>query len=179
MKISPNEIRKQKFPKRLQGYDVSEVTNYLNTVALEFEELIKQNKLLTEKNIELETALQNYRSIEKILHETLMQAQETSGKAIENARREAEICIKEAELKASAIIEKARNDLITLKEQITIFKAKKDSIVSRLKALLNSELDLIKTLEFDEELQEYSKIEKEDFSKEKEEIEEIIKNLDK
>ena len=177
MKLTPNEIRRQQFAKRFQGYDQTEVTAYLNTVASEMEELIKQNKTLHEKTIELETELKNYRSIEKLLHETLMQAKETSGKAMENARQEAQLLIQEAELKSSNILDKARNDLTVLKEQITILKAKKDSIVSRLKMLLQSELELIKALETDEELQEGPLTNKKDFSKEREEIEEIIKSL--
>ncbi|MBI3765341.1 MAG: DivIVA domain-containing protein, partial [Ignavibacteriales bacterium] len=113
------------------------------------------------------------------LQQTFMQAQETSGKAIENARKEAQLILQEAEVKASQILEKARNDLTTVKEEVTILRVKKESIVSRLRILLNSELNLLKVMDADEELQ--SRIPRgahEEQSKEKLEIEEIIKQLE-
>lgn len=179
MKLTPNDIKRQQFKTVFRGYDTNEVNTYLGIVSSELEELIKQTKEFTQKNIELETRLKDYKSVEKAMQETFMQAQETTGKAIENARKEAQLILKDAELKSAQIVDKARNDLISLKEQITILKAKKDAIVSRLKMLLKSELDLITTLEVDEELQTKPEEDNKDLLKQKEEIEEIIKNLDK
>ena len=117
--------------------------------------------------------------MEKAIQQTFMQAQETGGKAVENARKEAQLIIHEAELKATQILDKSRTNLTAIKEQIRILKARKDSIVVRLKMLLNSELDLIKTLEFDEAFPSQNEDElSRETSKEKTEIEEIIKNLE-
>ena len=79
-----------------------------------------------------------------------MQAQDVSQKEVENAKREAQLVIKEAELKASQILDKTRNDHTRLKEDIAILKAKKNTIAARLKLLLNSELELIRALDVDE-----------------------------
>lgn len=178
MKITPLDVKKQQFNKVFRGFDPSEVNTYLDIIASELEECQKHIKELTQKNIELETHLKDYRSVEKAMQQTFMQAQETSGKAIENSRKEAQLILQEAEIKAAQIVDKARNELTSLKEQITILKAKKDSIVTRLKMLLNSELDLIKALEVDEELRSADFQEpRQEVSKEKMEIEEIIRNL--
>jgi cell division initiation protein len=178
MKLSPVEIRKQEFSKTFRGYDPNEVGTFLEMVAGEFEEMQTIIRTLSAKNAELETSLQNYKSVEQAIQQTLMQAQETSGRAIENSRKEAQLLLHETELKASQMLDKARNDLTSLKEHFTILKAKKDSIVSRLKMLLNSELELIKALEVDEELQMSSNTEHRDFTHQKDEIEEIIKNIE-
>ena len=178
MKMIPQEIKRQKFNRVFRGFDPSEVEAYLETVAAEVEGAYKQVNELTQRITEAEIQLKDYKSVEKALQETFMQAQETTGKSIENARKEAQLIIQESELKASQIVDKARNDLTKLKEQFTILKAKKDSIVTRLKMLLNSELELIKMLEIDEELQsERNDDGKEGILKEKMEIEEIIKSL--
>jgi cell division initiation protein len=179
MKLKPLDIKKQQFKKIFRGLDPAEVETFLSMIASELEECQAQNKELTHKLIEVETQLKDYKSVEKAIQDTFMQAQETTGKAIENARKEAQLIIQEAGLKASQIVDKARNEQITLKEHITILKAKKDSIVSRLKMLLNSELELIKTLEIDEELQARDTSNRKlEFAKEELEIEEIIKSLD-
>lgn len=178
MKLSPLEIRKQEFSKSFRGYDPNEVKAFLDMVATEFDEMNTMITTLTAKNAELETSLQNYKSVEHAIQQTLMQAQETSGRAIENARKEAQLLLHETELKASQMLDKARNDLTSLKEQFTILKAKKDSIVSRLKMLLNSELELIKALEVDEQMQTSSTSSKQDYTQQHAEIEEIIKSIE-
>jgi cell division initiation protein len=180
MKLTPLDIKRQQFKKIFRGINPAEVNSFLEIVAAELEESQKSNKDLQQKIVEIETRLKDYAAVEKALQQTFMQAQETTGKAIENARKEAQLIIHEAELKAAQIVEKARNDLTALKEHMTILKAKKDSIGSRLKMLLNSELELIRALEIDEELQSGKDSERsQEFSKEKMEIDEIIKSLDR
>ena len=61
--------------------------------------------------------------------------------------------MQEAELKASQIVDKARVDFSRMKEEIANLKARKESILSRLKVLLTSEIDLIKALEIDDDAQ--------------------------
>ena len=177
MKLSPVEIRKQEFTKTFRGYNPEEVVAFLDMVATEFEQLQQSVKELTLKNAELDTSLQNYKSVERAIQMTLMQAQETSGKTIENARKETQLLLHEAEIKSSQMLEQARNDLTIIKEHITILKAKKDSIVSRLKMLLNSELQMIKALEVDEELQTGTG-EQKGSTQDTSEIEDIIRTLD-
>jgi len=179
MKLTPIEIKNKRFATKLRGYDPSEVTSYLESVAAMCEEIQKQNARLSDRIVELETKLVDYTSMEKAIQQTFMQAQETGGKAVENSRKEAQLIIHEAELKATQILDKARTDLMTVKEQVTILKARKDSMVARLKMLLNSELDLIKALEVDEAFPSQNEDEvQREISKEKTEIEEILKNLD-
>ena len=179
MKMTPVEIKKAEFKKVIRGYDPEEVQNFLDTLAAEMEESIAEHKALADKANELEIQLRDYKSVEKAIQQTLMQAQETSAKSMENSRQEGQLIMKEAELKSFQMLDKARNDLTVLKEQLTILKAKKDSIVSRLKMLLTSELELIKALEVDEELAGKTTAEEQQMSKERQEIEEIIKNMDK
>ena len=178
MKLTPFEVKKQEFKKVFRGYDREEVSAFLDTIATEMEESLADRRTLEDRANELETQLKDYKSIEKAIQQTLMQAQETSAKSVENTRQEGQLILKEAELKAFQMLDKARNDLTVLKEQLMILKAKKDSIVARLKMILNSELELIRALEVDEELQTKSTTEPEELSRERQEIEEIIRSLE-
>mgnify|MGYP005837563313 FL=1 len=178
MKYTGSEIRKQTFKTKLHGYEIAEVTNFLNDIAVEWDNITAQNTTLKEKVIELETKLKDYISMEKAIEQTFMQAQETSGKAIENARKEAELITHEAELKAGQMVEKARNDLLALKEEISILEARRNAISNRLKMLLQSELETLKTMETessDSKLQNGT-IENKEENK-KSEIEDIVKNI--
>lgn len=152
MKLTPLEIRRQQFKKVLRGYDPVEVDTFLEMISSEVEAYIKENKKLQEKVMELEVQLRDYKNMEKTLQQTLMQAQEASGKSIENSRKEAQLIVQEAELKAQQILDKARQDFSHIKDEISGLKARKESIISRLKVLLSSEIELIKALELDEEV---------------------------
>lgn len=151
MKISPLEVKRQQFKKVMRGYDPVEVDTFLDMLSNELEDLIRRNKDLSDKAIELEVQLRDYKNIEKTLQQTLMQAQEASGKSIENSRKEAELTMQEAQMKATQILERARLDFSHAKEEIAHLKARKESIISRLKVLLSSEVELLRALEIDDE----------------------------
>lgn len=177
MKPSPEEIRRQEFSRTFRGFASHEVISFLEAIAAGVEELRNENNSLRQHVTTLESQLRDYRSVEQAFQQTILQAQETSARAVENARKESQLIIQEAELKASFVTDNARQDLANLREQITILKAKKDSMVSRLKMLLQSELDVLKALEFEEGLREDAPGSS-GLSKEKMEIEEIIKSLE-
>ncbi len=147
MKLTPLDIKKQEFKKVMRGYDTVEVDTFMDMMASEFEESLKQQKELRDKVVETETQLKDYRQIEKTLQQTLLQAQETMSKTYESARREAELITREAELKATKLLDQAHNDLSKLNHDVGQLKSKRDSLIGRMRVLLSSELDLIKTLE--------------------------------
>lgn len=147
MKLTPLDIKKQEFKKVMRGYDPVEVDTFMDMMANEFEDLLKQQKEMRDTVVELETQLKDYRQIEKTLQQTLLQAQEATGRTYESARRESELILKEAESKAAKIVEQANTDLARKKSEIMQLGARRESLIGRLRVLLSSELDLIKTLE--------------------------------
>ncbi|MGE5315037.1 MAG: DivIVA domain-containing protein [Acidobacteriota bacterium] len=154
MTLTPLDIKKQEFKRVLRGYDTVEVNSFLEMISVEYAEALRQVKEMKEHLMEAEVTLRDYKQKERDLQQVLMQAQETSSRSIEHARREAEVVISEAELKASQIIERGRNEAARFKEEVTTLRARKDTLISRLKVLLNSELELIKALEAeDDEIQ--------------------------
>jgi cell division initiation protein len=175
MKLTPLDVKKQEFKKVLRGYDSVEVDSFLDMMSNEFAELLKQCKDMREQLVEYEAQLRDYRQMEKTLQQTLMQAQEASGRSIENSRKEAQLIVQEAELKANQILDRARLDLSRTKDEIGNLRSKKESIVSRLKVLLNSEIELIKALEIDDD--ELTRDLSRGTGKETIEIDEIIKKL--
>ena len=177
MKLTPLDIKKQEFKKVMRGYDPVEVDTFMDMMANEFEDLLKQQKEMRDKFLELETQLRDYRQIEKTLQQTLLQAQETTGRTYEAARREAETIVREAEGKASKIVEQASMDLARMNAHIVQLRGKKASLLGRLRVLLSSELDLIKTLEMgDDDVLDPSA--SHGTGKESIELEAVLKNMD-
>ena len=108
MKLTPLDIRKQEFRKSLRGFDPIEVQTFLDMVGEEYEQLLEDNKKLNNRIIELETKLTDFQETEKNLRETLLNVQEVKKQSEESSRRQADLLIKEAELKSMEIIEMAR-----------------------------------------------------------------------
>jgi cell division initiation protein len=147
MKLTPLDVKKQEFKKVMRGYDCVEVDTFMEMMANEFEEALRQQKDSRDRVLELETQLKDYRQIEKTLQQTLLQAQEATAKSYEAARREAELISREAEMNAARMLEQARSDLSRLLAEVDQLKAKRDSLIGRMRVLLSSELDLLKALE--------------------------------
>lgn len=147
MKLTPLDVKRQEFKRVIRGYDVVEVDTFMDMIAVELEETLRAQKELRERAAELEVQLKDYRTIEKTLQQTLLQAQETTGKTYETARKEAELIVREAEQKAARIVEQAQADLGRMNNDIVGLQARREGLVNRLRILLTTELDLLKTLE--------------------------------
>lgn len=151
MKLTPIEIRKQEFKKAMRGYDTVEIDTFLELVANEYENLIKENETLNKQIISIEAELKHFKEAEKTLKQTLYKVQETSQLSKENSEREAILIKKEADLHAAQITEKARMEVHKMKEEVIAMKQQKDSFIARLRHLLSSQMELIEVLSVDDE----------------------------
>ncbi len=143
MKVSPISIKKQEFNKSLRGYDKDEVQAFLEKLADEFESLQKENDSL-KKELEDATAnLSEFRRIEKNLQDTLLRAQESSTKSIESTKKQANLIVKEAEIKASQILDKARENANEIRNAVINLREERDLIVANLKSIINSQAHLL------------------------------------
>ncbi len=150
MRLTPLDIKKQEFRKTMRGFDPMEVETFLEMVADEYEELLKDRNQLKEEVSKLQTQLQDYQQVEHTLKETLMNAQESIKRARANSEKEGEMIIREAELKADSIVGKAYKELEKMKNELMLVKSQKDSFASKLKHLIQSQLELIEILEKDD-----------------------------
>lgn len=143
MKISSLEIRQQEFEKKMRGYDPEEVKSFLEKIADDLDELLKENESL---KTELEAAneqLNEYRKIEKNLQDTLLKAQDSSTKSMEAAKKQSGLLLKEAELKASQIIDKAKENADEIRNAVVNLREEKDLIIAKLKAIVTTQSNLL------------------------------------
>lgn len=143
MKISPLNIKRQEFSRRIRGYDKEEVDAFLTRLADEFENLQSENDTLTKELENAKEKLSEYRRIEKNLQDTLLKAQENSSKSIESTKKQATLMVKEAEVKASQILEKARENANEIRTAVIHLRDERDLIVSKLKSIIHSQAQLV------------------------------------
>jgi cell division initiation protein len=154
MKLTPLDIRKQEFRKTLRGFDPIEVQTFLEMVGEEYEQLLEKNKQLNHRLIELETKLKDYQENEKNLRETLLNVQEVKKQSEESSRRQADLLIKESELKALEIIEIARKQARQMRDEVSILRSQKESFINRIRQILISQIELLSVLEIDDAIPE-------------------------
>ena len=100
MKLTPLDIQRQSFQTRLRGFDRDEVATFLNVVAEEMEQLRSENEKLQEEVRRQSALLAEHHEREQILKNTLVAAQRTSEDIKENAKKQSQMLLKEAELAA-------------------------------------------------------------------------------
>lgn len=152
MKLTPLEIRNQEFRKALRGSDPVEVQTFLEMVSEHYEEVLEENKTLNRRIVELETRLQDFQENEKNLRETLLNVQEVKKQSEESSRRQADLIVKEAELKALEVLETARKQTRQIREEVSWLKSQKESFINRLRHILVSQIELLSVMEIDDVL---------------------------
>ena len=143
MKVSPISIKKQEFNKSMRGYDKDEVQAFLEKLADEFESLQKENDSLKKELEDATVKLTEFRRIEKNLQDTLLRAQESSTKSIESTKKQANLIVKEAEIKGSQILEKARENANEIRNAVINLREERDLIIANLKSIINSQAHLL------------------------------------
>ncbi|MBM4141370.1 MAG: DivIVA domain-containing protein [Nitrospira sp.] len=148
MRITPLDIQQKQFPMKFRGFDVEEVYAFLEIIREEMEDLLRENATLKENVYRLENQIKEYKDMETTLRETLMTAQQMVEDYKTNARKEAELLVKEAELKSDTILKEAQEKVIKIHEDIVDLKGIRRHFKEELKRLIESHL---KMLEFDKE----------------------------
>jgi cell division initiation protein len=147
MPITPLEIRKQEFKKKVRGYDPHEVREFLEMVATEIEELLRENASLTERVKDMDSKIEDYRRMEKILQDTLTTTQQAADELKSGAKKEAETVIANARVEAQRFLKEAQIELSKLREETKIVEHQKMLLVSEFRGLLESYLRLLERLE--------------------------------
>jgi cell division initiation protein len=148
MRITPLDIQQKQFKMKFRGFDVEEVYAYLEILREELEEFSRENSHLKEQLHRVENQVKDYRDIETTLRETLMTAQVMVEEYKTNARKEAELVLKEAELKADELIKGAQEKVVKIHEDIVDLKGIRRHFKEELKRLIESHMRM---MEFDKE----------------------------
>jgi cell division initiation protein len=139
MRITPLDIQKHRFRKKLRGYDAREVQAFLTSFAEQYEMVIRENQQQREEIALLREQVKEHEERGRILKMTLVTAQQAAEDVREAARREAETHVKEAELKAERMMEVARERISSYEGRLIELKTLKRELVDRIEAMIRSQ----------------------------------------
>jgi cell division initiation protein len=135
MKITPLDIQQWDFKVRVRGYDRQEVQAFLRTVSQAVEQLENQNYDLRKK--------------EATLNDLLVTTQAMVDGIKETARKEADLTLKEAQLKAEELLKRAHADCEGLQRDIMALRRERMLALEKLRALLHTFIKMVEMEEID------------------------------
>lgn len=138
MKITPIDIQQMVFQVKFRGYDKEEVNRFLEELALTVEGLNRDNALLREKLTLTEQHLIELKRTESTLSSTLVSAQSLAEDVKRSAHREADLIVKEAELKASEVMRQARTELVNIQGDVSDLQKQRLLLVERFRSTIRS-----------------------------------------
>jgi len=143
MRLTPIEIRRHRFNSRLRGFDRDEVRTFLDMVISDFEDVVRENAQLRRDNERMTRELQNYRSKEHNIQETLTTTQGLVGDLKRTASKEAELIVAEAEVRAQKTMQGAEVQRAHLEEELVQLKHLRNRLGSDLRNTIEGYLSLI------------------------------------
>ncbi len=146
MEITPNDIKGREFARAMRGFDPAEVNAFLEQVADEYAELIKERNEWQRQVKELEKELRGYRELDRKIRDSLVNAHDSAGTIREEAQKEAELIRREAEVKAEETVTTARGRLEGLKNDIEMLQLERNAFLKKFNRLLQSQQELLEVL---------------------------------
>ncbi|MBP1999239.1 cell division initiation protein [Paenibacillus shirakamiensis] len=143
MPLTPLDIHNKEFSRRLRGYDEDEVNEFLDQIIKDYESVIRENKDFQNQLINIQEKLDHFSNIEESLSKTIIVAQEAADEVRNNAKKEAQLILKEAEKNADRIINESLSksrrvslEVEELKKQASVYRA-------RFRVLVEAQLELL------------------------------------
>ncbi|MDE3154685.1 MAG: DivIVA domain-containing protein [Acidobacteriota bacterium] len=147
MKVTPLDLRQQRFRKGFRGFDAVEVTSFLAEVADDYEQALREADRLRQDLSRMEAVLAEHREQERNLRNTLLTAQRLADEIRQNAETEAQRIIREAEGRSDLLLQKTQSRLEDVQREIDGLKLKRreaeTTIESTISALRNT-LDFVR-----------------------------------
>jgi DivIVA domain-containing protein len=146
-RLTPVDVRRYDFGRKLNGYDPAKVDAFKEQVAAELEDLIRQNGELDAKAKGLVEQLRAYRERDKALNEALVSAQQLRGDIREQAEREGQLIIREARADAEKLLDGARAEARRVEAEISSLERMRRAFIAQLRALAERHLQEIDAID--------------------------------
>jgi cell division initiation protein len=145
MRISPMDMRQQRFKPAMRGYDRTDVVAFLTEAADDYEHAMREIDRLRGDLTRMEALLAEHRERENNLRDTLLTAQRVTDELKEQAQTEAKLIVREAQGRADVLIQKAQVRLDELDHDCNELKLRRRDAEGTVEATIQA---LYRALEF-------------------------------
>lgn len=178
MALTPLDIQNKSFPVKMRGYEKDEVDDFLDLIVRDYEDAVQKNRELEKALKHAEEKLEYFNELKDALNQSIIVAQDTADKVKTSASKESEVIVTSAQNKADEMVAKAEkraHQLMTTAEekakeilteatnnarQLAVetndLKKKTRVFHSNMVLMLQSQLEMVKTPEWEEILAPFS-----------------------
>jgi cell division initiation protein len=145
MRISPMDMRQQRFKSAMRGYDRTEVVAFLTEAADDYEHAMREIDRLRGDLMRMEALLAEHRQRENNLRDTLLTANRLSEELKEAAQTEGKLILREAQGRADVLLQKAQVRLDELDHDCNELKLRRRDAEGSVEGVIQA---LYRALEF-------------------------------
>ena len=178
MALTPLDIQNKNFSTKMRGYNQDDVDDFLDQVTKDYEDSLQKVRELEKSLKHAEEKLQYFNELKDALNQSIIVAQDTADKVKTSANRESEVIVTSAENTANEMIsaaEKRSSNLVSAAEEKAMhilteaterarqlavetddLKKKTRVFHQRLTLMLESQLEQVKTEEWNDMLKPFS-----------------------
>jgi cell division initiation protein len=151
MRITPMDMRQQRFKAAMRGYDRTDVVAFLTEAADDYEHAMREIDRLRGDLMRMEALLAEHRQRENNLRDTLLTAQRLSDELKDAAQTESKLIIREAQGRADLLLQKTQVRLEEMDHDINEMRLRRRDAEGAVEATIQA---LYRALEFmrDQEL---------------------------
>jgi cell division initiation protein len=150
MHVTPLDLRQQHFRTVMRGFDKTEVMAFLIEAADDYEAALQEADRYRQDVARLEGQVAEHREQERSLRNTLLTAQRLADEIAGNAQTHAAMVIKDAEARASLVLDKAQSRMEDVQREIDGLRLKRreaETAVESLIATLKNTVDFVREQE--------------------------------
>jgi DivIVA domain-containing protein len=141
------DVRRYDFGRSLRGYNPEKVEQFREQVAEEMDRLGRINADLDTKARSFHEQLRAFRERDKALNDALISAQQLRAETREQAEREAQLILKEAQAEGERLIEAARTEVRRMEAELDSLDRSRRTYLSQMRALLARQLSEVEASE--------------------------------
>ncbi|PCF48921.1 DivIVA domain-containing protein [Staphylococcus delphini] len=145
MAFTPSEIKNKSFTRIKNGFEPTEVEQYLEQLSHEIERLKEDKKQLEKVLEERDAHIQSFKEVEKSVSEAIVSAQRAADETKAAAQKERDAIIQKAQAEASQIVNDGLEKARRLSFQTEDMKRQSKVFRSRFRMLVEAQLDLLKS----------------------------------
>ena len=134
------DVRRFDFGRSLRGYSPEKVEQFRDQVAEELDRLTRVNQDLDTKARSFREQLRAFRERDKALNDALVSAQQLRGEVREQAEREAQLILREAQAEGERIIEAAKADVRRMEEELDNLDRSRRTYLAQMRTLIARQL---------------------------------------
>src|SRR5947208_5766958 len=145
--LTPLDVRRQEFRRRLRGYEPLGVEDFRVRVADGLERILREKSVLEERVAALGEQVSAYRERERAMNEALVAAQQLREQTRATAEREAQVILREAEAEARRVVDEARTARGEVERQLAEVQRQFQVYMAGFRSLLERQLAELRALD--------------------------------